>query len=123
MEERRSQAHATRLRELKPATALLVLLVAEPASPQSTAEAGVVVEGAAELVVLAPAEDAVCRLGRVIEDRVHVLQRPETIEIDRVRNVSCLEAVVQRNGGWPHLGEHGVPHLVRLLVSEIEQTF
>jgi hypothetical protein len=122
VQQRRPQAHSASGRQLKPAATLFVFFVAEPTSPQGTGKAGVVVKTAAELVVLAPAKDAVGGFLRMIEDLVHVFHRPEAVKVDWVRNICSLQPMMKSNGWRPHLWEHGVSHLVRLLVCGIQKT-
>ena len=75
--------------------ALSVFRIAQPAPPQRTGEASVVVETAAEHVVLPPAESTRLFAFRVIEDLVHVVEIPIAVEENRVRYVRSLQAVVK----------------------------
>jgi len=70
--------------------ALVVFAGAEPSPPPLGRETGVVVEAVAELVVLAPAEDAVGRLRGLVEGSVKVLEWPVVVKVHGVCSIDGL---------------------------------
>lgn len=116
-----TDAHASSTSIFVSGTALFVLAEAEPASPESAAETRVVVEGAADEVVLTPAKGTVVIGGRTIEHAVHVVQIPVTVKVNGMRSIDGLETMLQSARGRPHLGKHGVAVFPGLFVHDIHQ--
>ncbi|KAI6876693.1 hypothetical protein KC338_g311 [Hortaea werneckii] len=59
---------------------------------------------------------------RVVEPLVHIADVPVAVEVDRVRDVDGLEAVVEGDRRRPHLREHGVLLLPDFVVHGLQQT-
>lgn len=49
-----------------------------------------------------------CAIYPVIKCLREDIQRPAAVNVDRVRDIDCLEAMVESSCGRPHLGECGV---------------
>ena len=95
MGQRWQQAHASSARLFVSGTAMLVFAKTEPTAPKGTTKSRVIVERAANKVVLTPTERTVDIKSRTIEHSVHVFKVPIAVEVDGVGCINGLETMLQ----------------------------
>src|ERR1700759_2203285 len=121
MEKRGAKTHSTRLGEFVPGTAFILLTISKPTTPEITSKSSVVIESVVQLIVFSKSKYAIAWNTRMVEDLIHIIQRPVVIEINWMWDVDRFITMMQSNSRRPHFWKHGMSHLVRFLVCHIEK--